>query len=190
GISGNGTRGFVAYDLAANSWTVLPQVPSGAVLGAAYDPFAGNFYAYGTYAGNSLYRYSIADGVWSALTIPSFFVDAGGLAYLPAPMPGILIAQGQTGTGFARYVTGTPGVSVSPAAGSVDAGGTARVDVLFDARTTPPGTYAGVLHVDSNDPVTPRVDVTTSFTIIGHPRIHVDPSALDFGSPFIGAHVA
>src|SRR5262249_11975881 len=46
GHRGGGTADFAAYDVATDAWTVLPSLPGGAVLGAAIDPEAREYFTY------------------------------------------------------------------------------------------------------------------------------------------------
>ncbi len=173
GHQGNGNTAFATFDPASGSWTSLPYIPGGAVLGAALDPFGGDYYAVGSYAGNTLYSYSIAQNRWTTRAIPYFSVDDGGLGWMTSPVPGILVVQGERGTGLARFATGASNVTVNPVHGTLAPGASATIDVHFDARTSPPGTYSGSLLVRSDDPVSPEVAVATTFTIVGSPEIHV-----------------
>ena len=107
GDSGDGSGDFGAYDIATNTWTELPGVPDGAVLGAAIDPVTGTFYTYGDYHGDNFYRYDIATGAWlSTLTFPYTNLNDGGMAYVSAEgLQGIYATYGQGSKGFTRYVT-------------------------------------------------------------------------------------
>ncbi len=98
---------LAAYDIATNKWKQLPKLPAEAVLGAAIDPVAGIFYAYGSYSEDHFYRYDIKTGKWlSNRTFPHPSLDDGGLTYVSTPkLQGIYATYGQNSDGFTRYVT-------------------------------------------------------------------------------------
>jgi hypothetical protein len=106
GQQGDGSSGFADYNIKTDTWHALPDVPSGAVLGAAIDPVSGTFYAYGNYNQSNFYRFDIASGTWlSNRTFPKN-VNDGGLAYVSIPgLQGIYATFGQDHPGFTRYVT-------------------------------------------------------------------------------------
>src|SRR5207249_3730799 len=83
GHQGNGSAGFASFNIGINSWTILPSTPGGAVLGGAIDRFAREYFAYGSYGGNNLYRFSIDSGTWHVSTFPFFTVTDGGMGWLP-----------------------------------------------------------------------------------------------------------
>lgn len=109
GTQGNSHNGFAVYDIASNSWTELPLVPGGTVLGGAIDPITGTYYAYGTYGGSNFYAFDIASGAWTTLTFPYNNLDDGGLAYVSTPgLQGIYATYGEGSTGFTRFNTPAP----------------------------------------------------------------------------------
>jgi len=173
GHQGNGLTGFAKYDIASGVWTELPPLPGGAVAGAAIDPGSREYFTYGSYGGFDLYRYSIDAGTWKVSTIPFFNVNDGGLVWLPGPVPGILVAQGEGGSGFARYITAKSFASVSPTQGTVPPGSSLPVSVLFQSRGLLTGTYDGEIDVFSNDPARPKIVVPLSLGVIGVPRIRI-----------------
>lgn len=189
GHEGNGTTGFGSYDTSSNAWVVLPDVPSpGAVAGAAIDPFTGEYFAVGSYGGNSLYRYDPAGAAWRIESIPYFPVYDAGLAWLSSPVAGVVVVQGENGTGFARFTRDAGGVSTQPRSGTVAPGASASIDVRFDARRLSPGTYDSSLRIRSNDPVTPDLDVPTTLTVIGRPNIVIagEPTTVESILEFTG----
>ncbi len=121
GTEGNSCNAFAVYDVASNTWTELPTVPSGAVLGGAIDPVTGTFYTYGNYNGDTWDVYKIATHTWTTMTYPYSNVGDGGLAYVSTPgLQGIYSTTGEndTGFGFNRYNTvAGPAVSVKNSAG-------------------------------------------------------------------------
>ncbi|MGH9868475.1 MAG: choice-of-anchor D domain-containing protein [Candidatus Polarisedimenticolia bacterium] len=169
---GDGGRGFASYEVATDSWTTLPLVPSGAVLGSALDPFRREYFAYGTYGGNNLYSYSIDDRIWSVASIPFFAVNDGGLGWLPFPA-GVVMVQGESGSGLARYATGPEFLRVSPAVGVVPPFSSTELQVTFDAAGLFGGVYLADLGIVTNDPVNPLVTVPATLTVTGRPIILV-----------------
>jgi uncharacterized repeat protein (TIGR01451 family) len=114
GHQGDGCDGFAVYDIASNTWTELPNVPGGAVLGSAIDPVSGTYFAYGDYDGSNFYRYSIASNSWSTITFPFATLDDGGMAYVSLPgQEGIYATYGEGNPGFTRYVTAVPTADLS-----------------------------------------------------------------------------
>jgi hypothetical protein len=129
GHQGNGYGGFARYDIANNSWTVLPDVPTEdavldenniALMGSAIDPVNGIYYTYGGYEDDNFYAYNIANNTWSTVEIPLYpadsgsdddgvygnGIDDGGMVYISTPdYQGIYLTQGESGTGFARFET-------------------------------------------------------------------------------------
>ena len=74
-----------------------------------------------------------------------------------------------------------PWASVSPAAGTTTPGNSTAVNVTFDSTGLSPNTYTGTLCVESNDPVTPLVQVPLELVVTtgGPPNIDVNPLSLD-----------
>ncbi|HKQ98341.1 MAG TPA: choice-of-anchor D domain-containing protein [Candidatus Polarisedimenticolia bacterium] len=164
---GSGLTGFGRFSVAAGVWQQLPALPSGGVLGAAVDPSGGRQYvAYGGYFGNSLYRYSIDLGTWTTSAIPFFNVNDGGIGWLPFPTAGFYLVQGEGGSGFARYNTLLPWLTVAPSSGVVAAGQTVGLQVSFDARTLPLGRFTGSIGVATNDPVHPVLTVPVALDVV------------------------
>jgi len=186
GHQGNRSTSFAAYDIAADRWAVLPSVPGGTVLGAAVDPISREYYAYGSYGEQNLYRYSIDDDSWSVATIPFFRVDDGGLAWLPGPVGGVYIIEGQQGLAFARRVVEVPFLSVTPSSGSLGSGDSVELTAIFDAETLVLGRYEALLTVVSSDPTQPTVVVPAELTVIGTPSIVLAGDPVEFGTVFVG----
>jgi hypothetical protein len=110
GQEGNGQipNNFGWYDIADGTWEEgMDPVPGGGVLGAAINPVAGVFYAYGSYKDDLFYRYNIAQERWLyTLQFPEHHLDDGGMAYVSARgLQGIYATYGQDSNGFTRYVT-------------------------------------------------------------------------------------
>jgi uncharacterized repeat protein (TIGR01451 family) len=106
GHQGNGCDGFAVYDIEANEWTELPELPEDATLGSAIDPVAGAYYAYGSYGGTTFMRYDIAANEWATALLPFAEVEDGGMAYVSVPgLTGIYLIEGEEGTAFARFTS-------------------------------------------------------------------------------------
>ena len=103
------------------------------------------------------------------------------------------IALGDGNFSQARYVLAAYGynsgwrigthprwVTVQPAAGTVPAGSSMSLDVLFDATELADGDHAGSLRITSNDPDEPRVDVPCRFHVgVADATFDVDPNHLN-----------
>ncbi len=74
-----------------------------------------------------------------------------------------------------------PWASVSPANGTTTPGNSTAVNVTFNSTGLSPNTYNGTLCVESNDPVTPLVQVPLELVVAagGPPNIDVNPLSLD-----------
>ncbi|MBI3449432.1 MAG: choice-of-anchor D domain-containing protein [Acidobacteria bacterium] len=173
GHQGGGHVGFARYSVAGNAWEVLPDLPGGAGLGAAIDPIAREYFAYGPNAGTNLYRYSIDKRAWSVSTIPFFPIFDGGLGWLSGASPGVYFVQGGTGAGFARLINEPGFVRLDALSGSIPAFSTALLHVTFDAAGLGPGVYSTTLRFSSNDPLTPLVEIPASLRVVSLPAIAV-----------------
>jgi hypothetical protein len=79
---------------------------------------------------------------------------------------------------------------VEPSSGVVPPGGSAVLDVTFDAEGLIGGDYDGRLIVENNDPLAPAVPVPAHMHVTGAPDIALSDTMLDFGTMFVGASVA
>ena len=165
GHQGGGGIRFGRYDIGLNTWTVLPSLPSGAVLGSAIDPIGREYYAYGSYARNNLYAYDIDRNAWSATTIPFFSVSDGGMGWLPRPVPGIYFTQGDLGTGMARNLTTPPPLALSGGEATIPPGASLELGVTFDSSSFQEGAPPLDITIASNDPDRPLVRVPTSLEV-------------------------
>jgi subtilisin family serine protease len=77
-------------------------------------------------------------------------------------------------------------LTVSPASGFLGPGEQATLRARMDAAALPTGTYAGAIHVRTNDPVTPDAVVSASLRVQGAPDARFGPDTLDFGTVFLG----
>ena len=155
---GRGT--VVAIDLTTNARQVLANalnVPRGIALDAA------EAYAYvGLYGPSMLGRLNLATGqldvAGSPLNTPQFVA----LGYAPGCTSAFLHA--------------------APVSGSIPAGATAEIAVTFDTLQLLGGTYSGIVEIDSNDPLQPRLDVPATLTVIGTPDIGLEGEAVSMTS--------
>lgn len=188
GHQGDGWTGFAKYNIANNTWTTLSSVPGGAVLGSAIDPSAKVYYTYGSYGGNSWYAYDIESGTWSVSVIPLFYVSDGGLAYVPTSgTSGIYFAQGENGIGMGRFETSgfSNWLAATPTSGMLEQNDNQSIDVTFDASDLFGGTYQGTIHVGSNDPVQPQIEIPVTLHVTGAPNISVERGLIDFGELYV-----
>lgn len=191
GHQGNGYSGFAKYDLAANAWTTLQSVPGGAVLGSAMDYHNGVYYAYGSYDGSNFYAYTIESGTWSSTTIPLFYVNDGGMVYVPQRAGrGIYFVEGEKGSGFGRFETGLffNWLAVEPTSGEVPAGESRTIQVTLDAEGLYGGTYDGEINIQHNDPVMTAIEIPVTLHVTGAADIDVSASSIAFGEVYIGAY--
>ena len=86
-----------------------------------------------------------------------------------------------------RFAAVTPWLSTSPGGGSVAAGASVDVDVVFSAAGLCGSHFDANLHVLSNDALNPEVVVAAGLDLIGTPDIAVDYAALDFGPVYVTA---
>jgi subtilisin family serine protease len=188
GHQGNSSTSFAKYTISTNSWTLLPSIPGGAVLGSAIDPSSKTYFAYGSYGGNNWYAFDIEEGVWSTSAIPLFSVNDGGLAFVPTRgVSGIYFVQGEQGIGFGRFETsGHSGwLTATPTSGVVSENSNQAVQVTFDATDLNGGTYTGRINVLSNDPINEEIEIPVTLHVIGAPNISIDRDSIFFGEVFV-----
>ncbi|MCB1182089.1 S8 family serine peptidase [bacterium] len=87
-----------------------------------------------------------------------------------------------------RFVAISPWLSTSPNSGSLAAGASANVDVVFDATGLCGSSFDANLHIVSNDAATPDFVVPVGLNLIGTPDIQAAPTAVDFGEVYITAN--
>lgn len=80
-------------------------------------------------------------------------------------------------------------LTASPSTGTIPAGGSAMIDVLFDSQGLFGRVYEGAVQITSNDPDEGVVVVPATLTAIGTPDIAVAPASLDFGTIYVGQSV-
>ena len=182
---------FARFDIANNTWTLLPPVPGPVTSGSAVDPWGKKYYANGGANGGtenaSLYEYSIEKGTWKTLPIPFFTsVSGGGLAWLSSPAPAVYFLQGYYGYGFARYRTGVPSLVLDSWNGSLAPGASRIVSAQLDSGNRPAGAQEFDIDIFSNDPARPLVRVPVSLQVVAAPEIEVDPPSLNFPTTFTG----
>jgi subtilisin family serine protease len=77
-------------------------------------------------------------------------------------------------------------VSVTPAHGTIPAGGSADLAVHLDASHLIGGDYGAVIDLVTNDPARSSIQVPVSLHVTGIPDIEVVPASLAFPSTFVG----
>src|SRR5262249_2353338 len=77
-------------------------------------------------------------------------------------------------------------VGFSPSVGAIPPGGSAQVQVTFDATHVFGGDYRADVVVQSNDPDQPEAVVQASLHFTGAPDLAVVPASLEFGQVFLG----
>ncbi|MEE9270307.1 MAG: choice-of-anchor D domain-containing protein, partial [Candidatus Krumholzibacteria bacterium] len=80
-------------------------------------------------------------------------------------------------------------ISVDPATGTVLPGGSATIDVTFDATGLLGADYDANIVIASNDPITPETRVAAHLHVTGAPDIQLSATSLGFGSWFVGSVV-
>ena len=94
--------------------------------------------------------------------------------------------QGGAGGGFSYTRTrGYNGIYMSPESGTVSAGSSSDVDIIFDASGIFAGEYSADIIVSSNDPVTTEVVLSAQLSVTGAADIWVDPYPADFGEIYV-----
>jgi dihydroxyacetone kinase DhaKLM complex PTS-EIIA-like component DhaM len=180
GHVGNASTGFAKYSISSKTWTSLPSLPSGAVLGSAIDPVTKTYYAYGSYFGNNLYSYDIVAETWKVAVIPFFSVSDGGIAYVRQPntSTGIYFLQGEQGNGLGRFETkqGLKWLALNPTSGSVSATSSQAIQFNFDSNNLPLGNYKAYVAFSSNAPASPKVTVEVNLTITSF--VNTPPSVI------------
>ena len=78
-------------------------------------------------------------------------------------------------------------LSVAPLSGSAPAGTHVTLTAALNAAKLRGGDYAAIVHLDTNDPAHPAIDVPVSLHVIPAPDIEVFPSPLTFGPIVVGA---
>lgn len=186
--SGNANTGFAKFTLATNSWTLLPNVPGGTVLGATIDPILGVYYTYGSYAGNNLYAFDLDKNTWSFTGIPDFMVNDGGLCFIRgSSFGGLYMIEGESGYRLAHFKnrSSKKWISVGVTEGVVQPGQNNVIQVAFDATGLFGGDYKARLELVNNDPVRENLTVPVNLRVIGVPDITTSPDSLTFGNVFV-----
>jgi subtilisin family serine protease len=185
---GNSYSGFAKLNLTTNSWTVLPSIPGGAVLGSAIDGTKDIYYAYGSYGGNNLYAFDIRKNEWSFVTIPGFTVNDGGMCFIRGlPHAGLYMVEGESGYRFIHFrnLSSINWIRLDPFEGSVQPAQTTSIHVTFDATGLFGGDYPAKIEVTSNDSIRSPLLVPVNLRVIGVPDISTSPDSLGFGEVFV-----
>ncbi len=187
GHQGDGLRGFARYSLASQQWEALPNLPAGAVLGAAIDRQSQTYYAYGSYFGRNLYAYDISTRSWQTATIPFFDINDGGLVHVASGlMAGLYGIQGETGTGLFRFETSATGwlrfVSDTTA---IAPSSELAAQAILTAETLMPGSYTADLTFQTNDPQRLQIRLPASLTVVSSPNITLTPRGVNFDTVYV-----
>ena len=83
-----------------------------------------------------------------------------------------------------------PWLSFRPESGTVPPGASANVAVTFNATGLFGGDYPADIAVENDDPTDSEVDVPAVLHVTAIPLIRVEPSALDFGTVFLGSSLS
>jgi hypothetical protein len=94
--------------------------------------------------------------------------------------------EGGQGGGFSYTRTRKyNGIYMSPESGTVSAGSSSDVDIIFDASGIFAGEYSADIIVASNDPVDPEVVLSAQLSVTGAADIWADPYPADFGEIYV-----
>jgi hypothetical protein len=85
-----------------------------------------------------------------------------------------------------RFTPPPSWLAVHPDSGSLAAGVSVDVEVVFDSAGLCGSRFVGNLHVLSNDPLFPDVVVPVDLAVAGTPDIALDPASLSFGALRVG----
>ena len=77
-------------------------------------------------------------------------------------------------------------ITVDPLSGTVPAGDSADLQVIFNTEDLFGGIYSTNVFISSNDPVTPVVEIPVNMLLTGAPNIQVNQENIDWGEVFIG----
>jgi len=181
---GDSTAGFARFDISQHAWVVLPSVPGQARRASAIDPVERVYYVHADY--QTLMRFPIDSGVWSASTLPSFSVYDGSMAWVSGSYPGIYFTRDGSTSEFARVRTGESFLRMQPRNGTIPGDGSSAVQVIFDAGNLVAGSYGADIQVATNVPSQPLLEIPVTLGVTGIPEIALQPIALDFPSTFTG----
>jgi len=76
-------------------------------------------------------------------------------------------------------------IHMSPESGTVSAGSSSDVDIIFDASGMFGGEYSADIIVSSNDPVSPEEVLSAQMSVVGAGDIWADPDTADFGEIYV-----
>jgi hypothetical protein len=76
-------------------------------------------------------------------------------------------------------------IYMSPESGTVSAGSSSEVGIIFDASGMFGGEYSTDIIVASNDPVDPEVVLSAQMSVVGAADIWADPDTADFGEIYV-----
>lgn len=185
---GNGNDEFAVYDIFSDSWTTLPNLPNGGILGSAIDTQNGKYYTYGSYGGNNLYEYDIVDSTWTTYTIPNFHIDDGGLVYISSyAYKGIYFIQGENGNGFARLNTSgrNDWLTLMTSNGSIATGESSDFNMTINAENVEGGIYTANVIFSTNEPTNNKDTVIVNLDVTGAAYIGLSRDTVIFSNTYV-----
>ena len=108
-----------------------------------------------------------------------------------------LIQTSHSGSGYDNYIIddfgivggGTIAGGFNPSSGNLPGGDSVQVSGMIDVSGLTTGSYTRTLTVSSNDPVTPKLQVTVNIQITGTPNLLLAQACLDFDSLVVGSSI-
>jgi len=161
-ICGGGTNSFLRYDIGADSWDKLADVPANMDAGSSSVLVGDCIYVAQETGATKFLCYSISTGHWSEMTaMPIGLVAGSYLSYCPV-LEQIFLSRGGVAT-YYSYIISSNSWMVVPPPGTGTGGGSDDSDYGYgggDDVPITPGTLD--LEVDGNDGVN-----TVKFTVTG-----------------------
>ncbi len=179
---GDGLTLFDRYNIATDTWQVLPDTPGESVLGSAIGLDV--YYTLGGYGGNNLYSYNLLTNQWMPTVPLPFFVNDAGLAFFGQSL---YVIEGETGYGFAEYSLYPKWVRTYKHRGLIPPAENLTIDLYFNSWNLAAGDYLAEIRVETNDPVHPEAVIPITLSVTDAPRLQATPTSLDFGSVLVGA---
>jgi len=187
--------GFAKYSIETGTWETLIPVPGEAAMGHGIDPVRKRYYVFGkrSMGYNFLYEYDIVGKVWSTTTFSLFDVSNGSMVFSNHPThPGIYFLEGTSGLGFARYEprTALTWLRASPLVGKIDVEESQAIGINVNAYNLMPGIYEGDIHLISNDPESPVIEIPVRFEVMDPaPTIEVPEQLTKTAARFVPTEI-
>lgn len=162
------------YEIAQGQWSNLPNSWNALGRGSGID--GRNYYAPGSYNNKEIYRFNFQSQTWEEeAPLPTTVGDAtlahsGNYLYL---------AKANHGGRFFRipkHDSIYTEVSVMELPGHT----TQQLEVHFDATNLEPGSYERILVIESNDVVSPRLEIPLYFDVLNGPALEISPTTAVF----------